>query len=545
MFSNIHKFASHLVEDELSYNITRPYPYGRGFKIWVVLASILVLGGLTIVNLATNGYDKQLAYTSDPNTTVSQLNWYNNKIFTWGDDTLEPKCQNVDIPIGHQFLTTNLGLRYTVQKIEAHNGPRASVSYHNNTLTDCEINDIGISLRNTAFAKPTKEYRWMPWITSTADAVTYCNITTDEGPFRLEFKTDYMTYVDSFQFIAMGNPMDHASFWWGARLMNAYFVSTQYVMSGPLPDSNNDSPVYSVARLSYETHASTNKTSIKDPSLFRDWFYFLDPNTGIRETMEDAGLTTSMLYNNASYSKSRPLTEGLFFAKVFRSLILADLGNSHTENLLLDPDLLQYALNPGDDDFNRKSGAPLSYNSSNPEWWKFTGISPPGELPGPKTAVPFHEAYSKLKDKTGKLGTKAATINTVYTCSVPGRKATSTVFLVVIVANMALFQTAWGLFRHVLDQKTTWKDERANYCEGCIKGYGAVEMHDGEYSPMIVQKEKSAPSIGSSSTKALLAGGHAHPECEEEHPGCDDAHTEREDAHPITETKEIVKRHGG
>lgn len=75
-----------------------------------------------------------------------------------------------------------------------------------------------------------------------------------------------------------------------------------------------------------------------------------------------------MLYNNASYSKSRPLTEGLFFAKVFQSLILADLSNTYTENLLLNTELLQYALNPGNDDFNRIPGAPLSYNSSNPEW---------------------------------------------------------------------------------------------------------------------------------------------------------------------------------
>lgn len=511
MFSNIHKFIGHLVEDELSYSITRSYPYGRKFKIWVFIASILVLGSLTVLNLAANGFDKQLSYTSDPNTTVAQLHWYNHKIFTWGDDTLEPKCQNVDIPIGHEFLTTNLGLRYTVQKIEAQDGqPRASVSYHNNTLTDCEINNVGISLKKTDFAKPSREYRWHPLIPSTADAVAHCNISTDEGPFRLEFKTEYITYVESFKFMAMNDPTSHATFWWGARLLNAYFVGTEYVMSGPLPDMNDDTPVYTSARLSYEIHPGSNKTSIRDPLLFNNWFFFLRADTGIRETMEDSGLTTSMLYNNASYSKSRPQTEGLFFAKVFRSIILADLGNNQTENLLLDPDLLQYALNPGEDDFNRIPGAPLDYNSTNREWWKFTGITPPGEWPSAETAVPFHEAYAKLNDKMGELGTKAATINTVYTCSVPSKKATSTMFLVTLVANLSLFQTAWGVFKHVLDQKTTWKDEKSNYCEGCIKDYRVVEMHDGEYSPISLHKEKSSPSIGSNSTKALLGGEDDH-----------------------------------
>ncbi|KAJ4286157.1 hypothetical protein N0V90_013506 [Kalmusia sp. IMI 367209] len=515
MFTNIHKFIGHLVEDELSYSITRPYNYGRNFKIWVFTISILVLVGLTVLNLATNGFDKQVLYTSDPNTTVSQLHWYNHKIFTWGDDTLEPKCQNVDIPIGHEFLTTNLGLRYTVQKIEAQDGqPRASVSYHNNTLTDCEMDNVGISLINSGFAKPSKEYRWQPWIPSTADAVARCNISTDEGPFRLEFKTQYITYVESNEFIAKDDPAGHATFWWGARLLKAYFVGTQYVMSGPLPDTNDDTPIYPRARLSYETNSESSKKSIKDPSLFYNWFYFLHPDTGIRETIENSNLTTSMLYNNVSYSKSRPLTEGLFFAKVFQSVILADLGNNQTENFLLDSDLLQYALNPGEDDFNRIPGAPLNYNPTNPEWWKFAGIIPPGEEPKAETAVPFHEAYAKLKDKIGELGIKAATIHSVYTCAVPAKKATSTMFLFTLVANLSLFQTAWGVFKHVLDQKTTWKNKTANYCEGCfIKDYGVIEMHDGEYSPMSLRQEQNSPSIGTNSTKALLGDEDGHSQC--------------------------------
>jgi len=499
------------VEDELAYSITRSYPYGRNFKTWVFTGSLIVLGGLTVLNLATNGFDKQPMYTSDPNTTVSHLHWYNHRIFTWGDDTLKPSCQHADIPIGHEFFTTNFGLRYTVRKIEAQDGqPRASVSYHNNTLTNCEINDVGLSLINAGFAKPSREYHWSPWITSTADAVAYCNITTDEGPFRLEFKTNYITYVDSFQFIARDDPEGHATLWWGARLINAYFVGTQYVMSGPLPDTNNDTSIYTRARLSYETHPRSNETSIRDPLLFKNWYYFLDANTGIRETIEGPGLNYSTLYNNASYSKSRPQTEGLFFSKVFRSLILADLGNNQTENLLLKPDLLQYALDPGEDDFNRIPGAPLSYNSSNPDWWKFAGITPPGEFPSAETAVPFHEAYARLNDKIGELGTKPATIHTVYTCSVPEKKATSTMFLYTLVANLALFQTAWGLFKHVLDQKTTWKDRTANYCEGCIENHGGVEMHDGEYSRVNLHEEKGTPSIGSNSTKALLGDEDDH-----------------------------------
>jgi hypothetical protein len=77
------------------------------------------------------------------------------------------------------------------------------VSYHNNTLTDCEVHNVGISFKNDGFAKPSREYRWEPWISSTADAVAYCNISTEEGPFRLEFKTNYNTFLESFEFMAI------------------------------------------------------------------------------------------------------------------------------------------------------------------------------------------------------------------------------------------------------------------------------------------------------------------------------------------------------
>lgn len=246
-------FVRHLVEDELSYNLSRPYGLGKWFKLWVFIGSILVFGFLTIFNLATNGFDKQLRYTTDPNSTEAETRWYNSKIFTWGYDSLDPKCQNTEIPVGHEFITTNLGLRYTVRRIlyfppgSDVEQERSSVSYHNNTLTNCDVNIINIYLKKAEMAKLDEEYRWWSWMDSSADAVARCDITNDDGFFTLEFLVKYDTTDEYYGYIAVNNATSHASFWWGSRLMNAYFVGTKYFMSYPIPDSR----MFTGATLTY------------------------------------------------------------------------------------------------------------------------------------------------------------------------------------------------------------------------------------------------------------------------------------------------------
>ena len=486
-------FARKLVEDELSYSIQRPYPYGKQFKIWVFVVSFFIMGGLTVVNVATNGFDKQLDYTSNPNETESKKEWYNHKIFTWGDDTLEPKCQNENLPVGHEFLTTNLGLKYKIKKIEKlENGTtwqKPTISYKNNRLTDCELKSVGISLYKGDIAPPSKTYRWTSWVQSTADALAFCTITTDKGQFKLWFSTDYITYVEHFDYIATDNATTAAPFWWGSRLMNTYFVGVLSVMSGLLPDNNDKTPMYSRARLTYELDdENPAPRTAKGTAAWRSWYYFLDANTGERATPETYNIPNSDLFNNPTYNNSRPHTEGLMFAKVFRSLILADLGSNKTENLLLDPKHLQFALNPGPEDFNRIDGGPLASNTKTKDWEKFAGISPPRVPYNASLAVPFHEAYAKFSPLTGKLETKPAQINTEYTCSVPAKKSTSTMFLFTLVANLALFQTVWGILKYLVDQKVAWDDTEgtANYCQGCLDGHGRVvnvEFQDGEFTP--------------------------------------------------------------
>lgn len=135
-------FTNHLITDELSYNLSRKYPFGRAFKWWVLGVFTFLMALLTVFNLAVNGFDKDFKYTTDPNTTVTNTHWYNSLVFTWGSNSLTPTCQSLQIPVGYRFITTNLGFQYAISRILVSGAKskqqRASVSYHNNTLENSD-----------------------------------------------------------------------------------------------------------------------------------------------------------------------------------------------------------------------------------------------------------------------------------------------------------------------------------------------------------------------------------------------------------------------
>jgi hypothetical protein len=500
-------------DEELSYNLQRPYNYGRKFKILVFISIFFCLGGFTIFNVATAGFDMQPKYTSNPNGTETQKKWFNHEFFTWKDDTLDPKCQHLDIPIGYDFMTTNLGLRYTVtgvsfypnpSNLEANPTQRSSLSYHNNTLTDCEVSAIDIDLKKSDDTGNCRNC-WWSWMDSSAEATCQCKIVNEEGLFVLAFKSQYRNLatlytevpVDKsipsslYNYLRVSDPATHASIWWGARLLNNYFLGVQYMMAA--------APSTAPLKRAGMTFNPVEKKSIKESDLFA-LRYFTLTSTGTASNL--VVKTPSQVYNNNSLNESGPLTEALFFAKVFRSLLLVDLGNNHTENVLLDPKLLRYVLDPPDN-FNRRPGAPLG-NSSGFDWWKYQGIAPPGKPADKKCSIPMAESYTELKNLTGPLGTRRASIYAQYICSVPQWKSKSTITLAVLVANFAVFQTGWMIFKWLADQFVKNSDSTAMYCEGCLNLYGLVTTEPEEADLSTDRKSKKARTSSISSTRGLL-----------------------------------------
>ena len=58
-----------------TYNISKPYPY-KWFG-WVVgLGGLVSVVLFSVLNLAANGYILEVVYTTDPNGTLSQTQWF-------------------------------------------------------------------------------------------------------------------------------------------------------------------------------------------------------------------------------------------------------------------------------------------------------------------------------------------------------------------------------------------------------------------------------------------------------------------------------------
>ncbi|XTI83419.1 hypothetical protein V2W45_1472349 [Cenococcum geophilum] len=417
MLSNFPGKARDFLNDELSYNLQRPYPFHKRFKTCVSIGIILFLAVFTVFNVATTGFDMQPKYTTNPNGTEDHKQWFNNVFFTWNDDTLNPQCQHFDIPVGYDFMTTNLGLRYTVTGVSSQSDSsnpkakltqRSSLSYHNNSLTDCEVSTIDIDLRKSDDTANCDKC-WWSWMDSSADATTHCKIVLDEGPFIISFKTHYTNLATLYNDVTIDNSIP-------------------------------SSPYSYLIKRAGMTFIPVEGKSIKDPGLFT-LRYFTLTSTGTATNLVYPN--PSDLYNNKTLSESRPLTEALFFAKsrfaTEYTLILADLGNNYIENYILDLP----------NNSNRQPGAPLRNSST-------------------------------------------------LDCK-------STITLTVLVANFALFQTGWMIFKWLADQFVKGKDQRAMYCEGCIelsKGLATMEPEEADLSTPKRLKRESNWSI--SSTQGLL-----------------------------------------
>ncbi|KAK5206675.1 hypothetical protein LTR41_007668 [Exophiala xenobiotica] len=467
----------------------------------VIVSFSILFGFFTVFNVATNGYDLQLQYTDNPNSTFAESQWFNNVFFTWGDDKLKPVCQEQNLQIGTEFMTTNMGLSYTIRAITSPSNnsheiaQHSSISYLNNVLQNCRVNVVNVYLRKADWSAPPSF--WWSWMFNSGGADVLCDVVNGAGTFTIRFDVSYGGLARSYDYVAIDNYRTHASVWWGTRILNNYFNGIQVVMSTL---SIGQDVIITNGQLGYLA-PNVTVTSIKDDKMFGLTYYLLASDGSITNEADD-GLSLETYFNNPRAVQSLLLTEGLSFAKVFSSLILVDMGDTQAPNLLLDPDLVQYALD-APDDFNRNPRGPL-HDASGEDWWKSRGISPPGQPSIENNTVPMNQAWEQFKDQMGPLGTRNASIYTQYSCSVPVKKSLASVVLGVLIANYVLLRTVWAVVQFVMGRWVE-RDPKAMYCEGCYKPTQEATMWSLPYKDISSPgAAKSISRSGFSSTRGLL-----------------------------------------
>jgi hypothetical protein len=95
-----------------SYTLTRPLPY-KWFSFVVFIGGAVAIIFFSFLNLAANRYTLEVIYTTDPNSTLSETQWFQKLPWTLFAK-VDASCQSQGLALNTQLFTTQLGLTYTI-----------------------------------------------------------------------------------------------------------------------------------------------------------------------------------------------------------------------------------------------------------------------------------------------------------------------------------------------------------------------------------------------------------------------------------------------
>ena len=178
-------------ESFFSYNLTRPYPY-RWFT-WVVgLGGVSAIIFFSFLNLAANGYTLSIVYTTNPNGTLAERQWFQKP--PWNLMTkLTASCQAQDTALNTELFTTQLGLTYGLANVWAESSDGStimspSLTYLNNTINDCSVQNILVDAENN---NKIGNFPFWAWQTTKVSAIATCSIDNATPPTSINLTVQY------------------------------------------------------------------------------------------------------------------------------------------------------------------------------------------------------------------------------------------------------------------------------------------------------------------------------------------------------------------
>ncbi|KAK4184904.1 hypothetical protein QBC35DRAFT_454769 [Podospora australis] len=431
-----------------SYPITREYPY-RWFSWVTYVGGFLFAILFTVFSLATKGYYLEVIYTRNPNITEAELYWFSRAPFSW-TDPLSAACQPTELQVGTKVFTDKLWRSYTISSVTVseEDSPKnilqPVIVYKNNPLENCTVDTITLHVRNeTSMAEQYKmaSSHFVERIDARADIT--CHVAT-HPPAVVRFSSTLGdrpgawyspngAALSNFSEISQSQ-LDKSNVILADMLFSQYdtlIVDRQLKHRQLLLNTtNNTSPIppfdLNPAIYSFSQDKTDPPKLITSPTFFKG--FRLVPRTQIptspsvttdftMELLEPIDLPPGMTAPPPSMkivSTPEIITRT---AKLFYSLLLADLGQDHrTSTITTDPALLGEYL-----DYVIKETDP----SLRPNW----------------------QIYNFWRNATSvmKPGNES-TIYTQYTCQVPRQRVTGSVVIAVMVSDLVLLQALWAVF---------------------------------------------------------------------------------------------------
>ncbi|KAK4949764.1 hypothetical protein LTR10_011606 [Elasticomyces elasticus] len=441
-----------------SYNLTRPYPF-RWFTPVVIVGGVVLTALFSVLNFAANGYVLGSTFVADPNSTLIKKAWFEKSPFSYSSK-LSPSCQPANIAPSTQ-LTAKSGSQYTLGNVwtEDEKGavtPLPSLTYLNNSFTDCNFQGIQIFLLNY---DPVSNGHYWNWNRdSSATGYVTCSIDNGQLPVHLNLS---ITVKSALQ----GNPgrsgyeyltakqQTQASLWFGQLLMWMNFNQMLFQMAEVNYTESGLSTL--VTGVGMYVVQNPNASSI----LQDDFMSISEQITGYESYYTVAGgyfrgpMGSDITSIRELYVGGTVIGRAVDgFAKSFYSFILADLGQTSSPSVLADAEVLDQFWTAC---YNDVDADPSNFVEN-------------GSL--------ATNSFDTLKGMTGSIGVLNATLNAQYLCQIPQRKDTASVLFAVIVADLVLLQAAWKIFTWITKFWLEKKDPEAKYCSGCTAQLGSPSV---------------------------------------------------------------------
>jgi len=180
-------------------------------------------------------------------------------------------------------------------------------------------------------------------------------------------------------------------------------------------------------------------------------------------------------------------------AKLLYSLMLTDLGQAKTTNILAHPQLIMQLLKTSLIQPFPTPPAPMPQN----ETMFFNWIGTVASWYDSSTSAAMEYSYPNTDLRSIPV-VNPAVIAAQYFCQVPQLKSIGSLLIAIIVADLVFLQVLWKILNLAVAFGLTRRHSEAQYCDGCAKkvqrsheGYALVDRADEEASESSLPQAKA------------------------------------------------------
>ncbi|KAJ8123412.1 hypothetical protein ONZ43_g636 [Nemania bipapillata] len=452
-----------------SYTITRDYPYA-----WVtpavILGGIVAITFVTIINVATIGFDLVATSTNNPNQTLHDANPYGHHgLLSLLARGVKASCTATTLPINIQMFTTNYAIPYTLSSVWRENEDNTqenlgSLVYMNQPI-NCTVTEVIIQVLGKYTQTPILTARSRVGLLLKTHATCSVDLGNRPSASSVAKRLTYFNLIGSYNLLdetiphfLLRNETDKASLFWGESLLSVYSLITAgaYHEEASVFSWGQDGTYNAYIGLTRQSNATTGSAEEVTSDEFFHVQCFTEANYCGNHTIpwlsQGKGVDGHAFDPYASiWGTIDILGKAMWFT------VMTDLGQNDNAipNMLAYPDLL----------------ANLTRNLTTVvQYWESPEAT--GNITGSTIGIDHTLSTKSFDPSTAPqpaLGAEPAFLSTDYICQVPRSKSPGIRLLLILMSDIVFLQTIWSIFKLILDYKVGRDGHNSRHCEGCLE----------------------------------------------------------------------------